>query len=1096
MKTATQIITCLLALGSLLAGAASHATNVAELPLKASVLAKPNVIWGLDDSGSMDSEVMINANDGAFWWNYDTANGWDAAGAPWFNSVGTSSSTWRKMVYLFPNGGGTGERAYTDASNDHFAIPPTAQFAFMRSPTYNPLYYNPAVTYKPWSPAYVAGAAATYSDATRTAVKSHPIVGTSSFDLTATRTAAATANTTFMALPGMTIPAGSKTCVHSACPTWTTEATARTVPAATILRLQMDYFPATYYLRETCTVDGTSCVSAPNGLSLKRYEIKSASYATTAAYDAAIKNFSNWFQYYRKRKLMLSAAIGQVLEPLTGLRMGVVQFNNLVTPTIYDIDSASPASNGQKVAGLFYETLGTGGTPTRETLDFIGNYFMGASSPVQYACQRNNTFIVTDGFANVATVTPPTYSPATWGAGAPYATTFPQSLADIALSYYTNNLKASFAAGRVPARTGDINTNLHLNTYGLTLGAKGTLFIDDTTPVPTSAAAWPEPLLSRNPTAVDDLWHATINGRGKMYLASTPEQTALKIQAGLSDILAAVGAQSGVAVSTVNLVRGDSRAYFGTYNPSGWQGDVTANAIDPATGAVSATAAWSASALLTARDWNTRVIASYNGTAGVGFTAAAVGATVNPASVYGTTSEVMSYLRGERTNEGSKFRLRSSLIGAVINSEPYISNEDGVLYVASGEGMLHAIDIRGTDAGKELWAFVPRTALADVGQTVKRGYAFKTQLDGSPAIGKISSGRRLLVAGTGAAARSFYAIDVTTPRGLTEATLAGKVKWEFPAASDTTTQAKVGQALGRPTIVRTADSGYVVLVSSGYNSTADGKGRLWMLNPDTGAIIYEFVTADGSLAAESGLTHVSAYAEGDGTVRYVYGGDLLGNVWRFDLKLMIAPDKIAVLKGPLGDLQPVTAQPELMKVDGNRVVIVPTGRLLDITDFGSSKVQSIYAIKDGGLLTNARTSLVPQVYNAGADTLTASPVNWATQRGWYMDLPAGQQGNTRPTIAFGAVAFVTNQNGGTDCSAASWLYLIDVKTGGKFSGADFVGAPISTTSNATSVTAVVTSDGLARGLVQDFDGGTGVPRSWRPPAIPPSKSAWREVKRQ
>ena len=87
----------------------------------------------------------------------------------------------------------------------------------------------------------------------------------------------------------------------------------------------------------------------------------------------------------------------------------------------------------------------------------------------------------------------------------------------------------------------------------------------------------------------------------------------MRIQSGLTDILSQTGAQGGIAVSTVNLPRGDSKAYFGTYNPAGWAGDLTANAINAATGSVTTTATWSAGDLLLARDWTTRVIATSSG---------------------------------------------------------------------------------------------------------------------------------------------------------------------------------------------------------------------------------------------------------------------------------------------------------------------------------------------------------------------------------------------------------------------------------------------------------------------------------------------------
>jgi type IV pilus assembly protein PilY1 len=366
-------------------------------------------------------------------------------------------------------------------------------------------------------------------------------------------------------------------------------------------------------------------------------------------------------------------------------------------------------------------------------------------------------------------------------------------------------------------------------------------------------------------------------------------------------------------------------------------------------------------------------------------------------------------------------------------------------------------------------------------------------------VGKFSNNQKLLVAGMGVAGNGYYALDVSSPRGLSEAGLASKWKWEFPAAGDAATQAKVGQTLGRPVIVKTADNGYVVLLSSGYNSTADGKGRLWMLNANTGAVINEFTVAAGALGAESGLAQVAAFGESDGTVRYVYGGDLLGNLWRFDLKLKDAPFKLASLVGPGGAAQPVTAAPELLMKDGQRIVLVGTGRLLDITDFGNANVQSIYAIADGASLNNARTSLVKQTYVRGAtpdlDTLTANAVDWSTQRGWYIDLPAGEQINTRPTIAYGGLAFVSNLNGGSDCSASSYLYVVDVLSGKKFVGTDFVSTQVSKTSNSSGVTALLTTGQKIVGAGQDADGKPWERNITSGTPITPAKNSWLEIRR-
>ena len=86
------------------------------------------------------------------------------------------------------------------------------------------------------------------------------------------------------------------------------------------------------------------------------------------------------------------------------------------------------------------------------------------------------------------------------------------------------------------------------------------------------------------------------------------------------------------------------------------------------------------------------------------------------------------------------------------------------------------------------------------------------------------------------------------------------------------------------------------------------------------------------------------------------------------------------------------------------------------SDFGNSNVQTIYAIADGAPQVNARNSLVKQTYVRGAtpaqDTLTNNSVTWSTQRGWYIDLPAGEQINTtvnNPAEARGPADPVTRQ---------------------------------------------------------------------------------------
>lgn len=1123
MRSAIQLAVSATALAGLLAGVAAHATNLAELPLKASVFAKPNVIVGFDDSGSMDSEFMLDTSDGAAWWNFDTGKGWDAAGLLHRN-IGTGqfmSSTWRRHFYLFPNGNGAGLNIKPDDNNGDWSMLPSSEFAWARSSAYNPQYYNPAITYQPWATAH--GYAA-FANAIPSAARGHPLLGGAgnTFDLTGQRAASQSTSRFFVALPGMTVPAGASRSVcdsnFSNCGSWgAVGATDVPAQANRVTRVAMLYWPATYWVRATpsrdCTLPAASvsvavrdCTLAPDSQKLVRVEIRSTnnSYPGGRSYAAELQNFANWFQYHRKRRLSANAAMGEALENLTGLNMGVVLFNARQADTtrvpMVNLDSTSSASNGQALLATLYPLDTNVGTPTRATLRRIGHEFANAAGPIKFACQRNAALIVTDGYAEAGDVNPPAYNKATWGSGAPFATTFGGTLADIALSYYTNILgSATFPAARVSASPDDANTNLHMNTYALTLGALGILYRGESTPLPALTSAWIDPTTNFNPTAVDDLWHATVNGRGKMFLANAATDTAAKLQQAFGDILSQEGAQGGIAVSAVNLDRSDAQAYLGVYNPRGWAGDLTANPIDISTAAVAATPNWSAASLLAARDWTTRTVFTSSAAVGVDFTAGTVGGALNPDPASFTDQVVVDYLRGSRAGEGDTVRARSSLLGAVVNAEPVLARDERMVYLASGDGMLHAFD---TATGAEQWAYAPPDTLANLGKSVQRGWVYQTLLDATPTYARLSTGRKLLVGGLGAAGRSYYALDVTAPRGITAAQAQAQFKWVFPAAGDATHRAQMGYTTGRPVIARTAADGNVVLVTSGYDNglaIGDGKGRLWMLDASTGVVIKTFRTTVGAVGAEAGLAAVAAFKEADGMVRYVYGGDLLGNVWRFDLAAAgageINGELLASLKDAAGNAQPVTATPELATVAGKRVVLVGTGRLLDVTDFGSGLTQSFYAIAEGAVLPNARNGLVRQTYTRATDTLSTNSVNWTTDRGWYVDLPAGEQANTDPIVAYGAVAFVTNVNGGSNCAQSSSMYLVDIGTGAKVADSTFVSQTIATNATSSRVITLRVVGGKIIGVAHRSDNTVYQRELPLGQVIRPTKNSWKEIRR-
>jgi len=538
----------------------------------------------------------------------------------------------------------------------------------------------------------------------------------------------------------------------------------------------------------------------------------------------------------------------------------------------------------------------------------------------------------------------------------------------------------------------------------------------------------------------------------------------------------------------------------------------------------------SAQAQLDSRTPGTRKIATYTGTAGTGQGIQFQPATATTATKLSAAQQallnspttppgpadgaaVVNYLRGDRTGEtAATYRTRVHLLSDIIHAEPLVIREPTANYSDTGystfktanasrtkivvqganDGMLHAFN---TATGAEEWAYVPNLVMANLNNlSRKTGFAHKYYVDGPPVFSDVNFNntdgvsqtpappapdwRTIVAGGLGKGGRGYYALDVTQLPG-TESDLARKVLWEFPnSATNATVRANIGYSFGRPVIVKTAAKGWVVLVTSGYNngtntgdSGGDGKGYLFVLNARTGALIQAIGTGVGSATAPSGLAHIGGYVESsdvDNTVEYVYGGDLKGNVWRFDLTGNSSASwnvkLLATLVDALGNFQPVTTEPELAKIRitggaYKRFVYVGTGLYLGDSDIPgatganahASQRQTMYGLVDdlstaGGssspVITPLRASLQQQTLTVsdsrtGDRTATATAVDFTTKKGWYVDLPAtGERVDTHPTLAFSALVFNTNVPNSDPClpGGSSFQNVLDYQTGGLLEG--------------------------------------------------------------
>ncbi|GIX34326.1 MAG: pilus biosynthesis protein [Lysobacteraceae bacterium] len=604
---------------------AGSGLDLSEKPLLLGAPVKPSFIMALDDSGSMNWETLSPNQNGAFYWN--TGNN------SFFRADGTPHNSGSAYYELFP---------HPNRATNRDEIPPIPAFGFARSHQFNPSYYNPGVEYRPWGKFDGTEWESLDTPAEWAEVKVDARAGTSfepggpnlidglRYSLTAdTRDRVDDGNTTpdtsemFRVRQGMVIPAGTTYYVSNNCGGFTGAGSWRTLNAPLVVTgtcyVGFQYFIPTYYLTTPSSPDGnnkpTVVPPQPGGpnVTLYRYEIRPGNYPTTAQYNAAITNFANWFSYYRSRNQALIAALTRSLQDVTFMRIGAFTINNRVNPVVmHDMedfrDDASVAGR-RRLFEWLYKVPANGGTPNAYAVAHVGEQFRRTSKtnspesdpPVVDACQINGGMLFTDGYSNGGR--PTSYGNVDGAAPfgtPPFSDGHSNQIADIAAYYYKTNLRTDLPTGQVPVpaacsgpspdRRLDCNRDQHMRFYGITLGATGrefgVRFIQDPdtfviTPDPFTTSPPPNwlPFNNDQPEQVDDLWHATLNGRGLFVNATSPERVAKAMKSIIESITNAAQRSSGVAGSSGRL--GTEFAVFvPEYDPNSWTGDLKAYTLD------------------------------------------------------------------------------------------------------------------------------------------------------------------------------------------------------------------------------------------------------------------------------------------------------------------------------------------------------------------------------------------------------------------------------------------------------------------------------------------------------------------------------------
>ncbi|MBZ9612535.1 pilus assembly protein [Rheinheimera maricola] len=1038
---------------ALLGAATAHAAiEISDTPLQTGSSVPPNIMFIIDDSGSMHFELLPD-------------------------EIIKSDSR-----YIFPRADGV------YGSSDYNNYVPTVESgeaynAFARSAQNNKSYYDPSVTYKPW----VSASGDSFPDANPECAWHNPM-----------STGSCPSGSVNDKARDLTVNNGRYNsnrwykCDSSGSCSYDTN--------------NRSFWPATYFYHNGgnawqwsnyTKVEIKSSVSSYNGHGRDQRSDCSAGVCT---YAQEIKNFANWYTYHRSRILTSRAGIGRAFVGQSekmrvgfgALNKGSSSVDSVNTSVIVrGVREFKDAAKTNFYSDLYGRDIPASGTPLLSALDAAGRYYSrqdskgpwglnpgsGTEQPSDHiSCRQSFTILMTDGYwsdGNTAsgvnnqdgstgeTILRPVgdtgasyrYSPI-----APFSDSHSTTLADVAMKYWKNDLRD--LDNRVP--TSSINPAFwqHMVTFGVGLGVFGSVQPDDAFAAINNGTTinWASPFAGstaqKNSAKIDDLLHASVNGRGGFFTADKPDEFANQLERTLNTIVERVASASNLAGTTTSL-QAENYVYQGSFNSGVWSGSLKSFDIDDVDTPVweSNFPAWGDRNILFGRT---------NGTTDV-FTPSVVTADGNALS--GNTS-LINYLRGDKSLEegtGGIYRRRASLLGDIANSSPaYVAAPanrnyqryqwDGassyrayltansarapVIYVGANDGMLHAFN--GTN-GLEVMAYLPRqmlTASADLASYADPDYIHKYYVDGSPIASEAyiaGSWRTILLGSLGRGGNSLFAIDVSTPGALSS----DKVLWDKDFA-------ELGITTNKPVIARLNNDKWAAIVGYGYNNSSNKAGLL-VIDLENGNVIKRLETASG---VPNGVGQVEGWdANGDGNTDWFFAGDILGNIWKFDLSSTnTAMWNVAYGGEPLftavdssGNAQAITGgvtlTPELET--GYLWLFFGSGKMLSAEDPLRSDENTWYGIRDG-LVINGRSDLKAREIIAQEDNArvieSGAPNDMTGLRGWYIDLADERERIVnRPQVIGSSLVVNTIVPGNNDCNpqGSGWVMAVSPFTGSK-----------------------------------------------------------------
>jgi type IV pilus assembly protein PilY1 len=460
--------------------------------------------------------------------------------------------------------------------------------------------------------------------------------------------------------------------------------------------------------------------------------------------------------------------------------------------------------------------------------------------------------------------------------------------------------------------------------------------------------------------------------------------------------------------------------------------------------------------------------------------------------------ELIAFARGldidDLDGDGETNEARDWIFGDALHSRPLPINYGAIggytnptnpaiyLAVATNDGLLRMIRNKtpgGSEDGREVWAFMPRKAMA--AQKILRangtGMQHPYTVDGAPVTymedrnydGSIvaSDGDKVyLYVGMRRGGKAYYAFDITDPENP-------RLMWTIE--KDNNHFAELGYTFSNPRVGLVNLSGTatpVVMFAGGYDKNKDARGVLgsndsegnaiYVVNAETGQLVWKARRGTGGSATvfeHSKLvdsipsTLAVADTDGDGYTDRIVVGDTGGNVWRADIhgpdtanwKLTLLASLGRHTSGAMGMVSDrrFFHRPDIVpSKDGNGMfdaIVIGSGNRPNPLDKGGTTVNFTFMLKDRHTAPGSGVDENIQLVDLGDVTSnclqSSTPCSVNLTDGWRLMLEEpGEKVLATPLTVVGKVFFTSYlpQAGGgaTACApseGAGRLYAVSLQ---------------------------------------------------------------------